>query len=72
MRNLSVRFWVLASILIAVNVGGWLWVGLGGGGDLPRVRLLAVTPTGDLDEADRFTVTFDEPAVAVESCGEPI
>ena len=27
MRNLSVPFWVLASILIAVNVGGWLWVG---------------------------------------------
>lgn len=73
MRLQGWRFWGLAALLLALNVGGILWIHHDlTGGKKPHVRILSVFPVGLADAADRFSLHFDEPLAALEMVGKPL
>lgn len=70
LRRVPRRFWTAAMILISINVAGLLWIHHDVT-HLPtqRLRVLTALPTGEVDETDRFSLTFDEPLVLAEAVG---
>ncbi|MEX2215028.1 MAG: MG2 domain-containing protein, partial [Phycisphaeraceae bacterium] len=73
MFKISARFWLLASLIVAINVAGLLIIRNEiHSRPIPGLRLLSVSPSGDVGEADRFTLRFDEPIARVEECGARI
>lgn len=70
MRQISSRFVVLAAVLAAINIAGWLWI---------RQELLdlpAASPDGtvkvalatqNVDEAERLSFEFDKPVTGAKS-----
>ncbi len=73
MRLQGWRFWGLAALLLALNVGGLLWIHHDlTGGKKPHVRILSVFPVGPAGAADRFSLHFDEPLAALEMVGKPL
>jgi alpha-2-macroglobulin len=66
-------FMVLGIALVALNVGGLLWIhqslkGVGG----PKLRVLSALPTADVDSTDRLALVFNEPVVDPSRVGKPL
>ncbi|MHC5003250.1 MAG: hypothetical protein ACYTJ0_09010, partial [Planctomycetota bacterium] len=67
------RFWSLSAVLVTINVAGLLWIRHElTSGPVPAIRVLAATPTGAADGADRFALQFDEPLGRPEQIGRPL
>ena len=70
MRAPSKRFLVLSAVLVAVNVGGLIWIHHDlTRGPKPRLRVLSALPTTNVDETDRFVLVFDRPVAPADRVG---
>ena len=73
MKSIPTRFWFLAITLVALNVAGLLWIRHEMlAGPMPRLRVLSVSPTRDVDEADRFELVFDDAITLPETVGQKL
>ncbi|MFP4353560.1 MAG: alpha-2-macroglobulin family protein [Phycisphaerae bacterium] len=70
MKRPTGRFALVAAILIAVNVGGWIWLHHSlTAMPTPRMRVLHFGPDAEPTEARRLTLLFDDKVVSPEQVG---
>ncbi|MDB5386248.1 MAG: uncharacterized protein JWM11_1894, partial [Planctomycetaceae bacterium] len=74
MRRIPVRFWVLALVLIALNLGAWWWVRreilVRLDPTLGPVSVVATLPQQNVDDAERLSIVFDGPVVDAAKVGK--
>ncbi len=69
MRQLTLRFWVLAALVLLVNVLGLLLIRQEMLSRRDKLRVLSFAPLREVDEADRVTLLFDEPVARAHMIG---
>jgi len=74
MSGSAIRFWLLAAVLVAVNVAGWVWVryAIAPEAAAGQVRVVSISPQRDAENADRVTLVFDREIAGDEQLGEPL
>jgi len=71
MSRIDPRFGWLAGILVTINLVGLMVIYRAATFRGPEgVRVLSALPDRDVDEADRFSLIFDEPLVAASAVGQ--
>ncbi|HUT60207.1 MAG TPA: MG2 domain-containing protein, partial [Phycisphaerae bacterium] len=67
------RFGALAAAVVIINVAGLIWIHHDlVGGRRQKIRVLsALPPAGEVEQADRFVLLFDEPLAAGDAVGGP-
>ncbi len=71
MPRISARFRWLAGILVTINLVGVALIYRAVASRSPEgVRILSALPDRDVDDADRFSLIFDEPLVAASAVGQ--
>jgi uncharacterized protein YfaS (alpha-2-macroglobulin family) len=76
MRRIPVRFWIVSALLVAINIGGWLWVRqelLVQNDPATRpLRLVSALPAQNVDATDRLSLVFDSDVCSPELLNQPL
>ena len=76
MRRIPLRFWLVSTVVLAINVAGWAWVHHAVTHALPDdarpARLIAALPSRNVDAAERLSLLFDAPVAAPEVLDRPL